>query len=186
MNDRHVPTVLEGLKAYTEEMGVAPEDLPQVEEAYLASRTAGILSERYRRLTQEVLCRLPWEWDVHCTWVIEESEKRSPQGYGSAHREEEGEGDCEQFWVVTLYPAMLDRLSDAACRWVIAHELAHVASGLPTGSIVIRGKPHTRIKGTVDEYQETASKVVHEDTADEIALEWGFSEEMQALLAEDC
>ena len=100
-------------------------------------------------------------------------------------REEEGEAEVEQLWAVTLYPALLERLSDAACRWAIAHEFGHVASGLPMGSIVIKGKPMTKIKGTKDEYEEAPSKDDQEDVAEKIALEWGFSGELTTFLAEE-
>ena len=72
-------------------------------------------------------------------------------------------------WELWLYPPHLDRLSDAACRAVMAHEFAHVASGLPSGIIKIRGKRYSESK----------------DATDMIVLEWGFSEECQALLRED-
>ncbi len=55
-------------------------------------------------------------------------------------------------YVITIYPSLLDRLSDSACRWVFAHECAHIASKLRSGSIVIGGKPYTRLCG--DEYVE--------------------------------
>jgi hypothetical protein len=49
----------------------------------------------------------------------------------------------------------LDGYSDAAIQWVIAHELAHVASGLPTD------KPQRH-------------DVLCEDRADHLATLWGF------------
>jgi len=180
-----VPTVPEGLKAIAKEIGIDSEAFPEFERVWIGSRINDSLPERYRRLTQEELYRLPWDWDRNCEWSVVGSDRRDPSGYGSVLRFEEGEGDYIQEWEVTLYPAMLDLLSDGACRWVIAHELAHVASGIPTGSVVIDGKAATRIKGTVDQYQEAPSKAVHEDAADQIALEWGFSGEMQALVVED-
>lgn len=101
----------------------------------------------------EVLWRLPDGWDQHAHWYVEVGEEGSPLGPGSARRREEEEDDeGYQYWDVNLYPALLDRLSDPACRWVIAHELAHVASGIPTGSVVLGGRLYTRIKGTGDQY----------------------------------
>lgn len=178
-------TVREALIAFAAEARVDPEE-------YLRVRLGGCVGptvpERYRRLVMEVVCRLPEDWDAHATWSVEASEEQNVRGYASALREEEAEGDIEesdQIWTVTLYPALLNRLSDAACQWVIAHELSHVASGLPTGSIVIGGKPHTRVKGTVDRYVEAPERNVCEDAADGRVLDWGFSMELDAFLRED-
>jgi len=154
--------------------------------AYLGSRIDNSLPDRYRRLVEEVLLRLPEGWDERVEWSAEGSGEEHPPCYGSALRLEEDETDGGmQLWEVTLYPALLDRLSDPACCWVIAHEFAHVASGLPVGSVLVGGKPLTRIKGTVDQYQEAATKTDSEVAADRIALEWGFDAERQVFPTED-
>ena len=80
---------------------------------------------------------------------------------------------------------LLNRLSDPACRYAIAHELGHVASGLPQGSILIEGKPHTKVKGTTDEYEEAPATEDQEDVAEKIAMEWGFTGELTTWLKED-
>lgn len=88
----------------------------------------------------------------------------------------------DQGWIVTLYRRNLDTLSDAAVGWVIAHELAHVASGLQTGSIVVGGVPLTQTgRG---QYNPAPSQETHEDAADGIAFQWGFSNELQSYLTE--
>lgn len=154
------------------------------------------LSERMKRLCRDVLERLPPDWDDHRTFDIGESDDRpSPRpgtvGYGSAGRDEEGESlqselppdvKPEQCWRVTLYVKHLALLSDQAVRWVIAHELGHVASGLRTGSLVIGDIPVTRV--TADCYEPAPARNHHEDAADTIALGWGFTEELQRFLAE--
>ena len=86
-------------------------------------------------------------------------------------------------YLITIYPSLLDRLSDSACRWVFAHEFGHIASKLRSGSIVVDGKPYTRQRG--DEYVEAPPKNVKEDAADRIALEWGFDCALQDFLEED-
>jgi hypothetical protein len=115
-------------------------------------------------------------------------------GYACALRFEEVEdldpddleGHGEQLWQVTLYPALLDKLSDPAVGWVIAHELGHVASGCVCG-IVIDGRPVTRIPGTTDQYREIspAEKHKNEGLANAIARAWGFWEEEEAFRAEE-
>jgi Peptidase family M48 len=153
---------------------------------------AGALSGRYKAVVREVLQRLPDGWDEPRTFAIG-IEQGSP-GYACALRFEEVEtmdpddleGHGEQDWQVTLYPALLDKLSDQAVRWVIAHELGHVASGCVCG-IVINGRAHTRIPGTTDQYREisTAEKERNERLANAIARAWGFWTEEQAFRAEE-
>lgn len=155
---------------------------------YLERRLAPPVPNRYRRLVGEILWRLPEAWDVHADWSLDISLKQRSRRYGSTLRIEEGKGDAEktvQHWVVTLNPVLLYRLSDTACRWVIAHEFGHVASGFPTRSIIIGGKPGARVKGTAEENEEAPPQKAHEDAADQHALQWGFSEELQAFLDEE-
>ncbi len=178
-------TVREGLLAGLQDLGYSPERFDEILALWMGNRLSPTLPERYRKLASELVLGLPDDWDRDAVWNIDSSEDESPHSYGSALRIEDEEGDLGQYWEVTLFPALLDRLSDPACRWVIAHELAHVASGIPSGSVVIGGKPYTRIKGTPDRYQEAPSKTVNEDAADEIAMGWGFSGELQAFLADD-
>jgi hypothetical protein len=108
-----------------------------------------------------------------------------PPGYANTFRHDEEGGEYVTPYVVTAFPVLMNRLSDAACRWVIAHELGHIASRLPFGSIVIHGKLYTPVKGTAGEYELAPRKEIQEDTADSIALEWGFDSELQAFFAED-
>jgi hypothetical protein len=155
------------------------------------------LSDRLRLLCQEVLDRLPEGWNEHREIDIEQlDEIPAPPpsggiGYASCLREEEGETlpdelpegiEPEQIYLVTLYRKNLDRLSDKAVQWAIAHELAHAASGLPTGSIVIDGIPYTQV--APDQYVSAPGKDEHEDTADGLAMQWGFTENLQCFLSE--
>ncbi len=175
-------TVRDSLPRIAAQFGVDPDEYARF---YLDRVIAPTAPERYRRLVADVLWRLPEDWDAARTWGVEFSDDPGPRGYASARREEEGEGEIEQLWFVTLYPALLDRLSDAACRWVIAHELGHVASGLPHGSVLIEGKPYTKVKGTTDEYEEAPATEDQEDVASKIAMEWGFTGELTVWLKED-
>jgi ABC transporter substrate binding protein len=89
------------------------------------------LPHRYARLTEEVLFRLPEGWDDERTWSVSTSAEESPKGYACVLREEEGEGETEQLWSMTLFPSRLDTLSDAAVRWAVAHEFGHIAVASP-------------------------------------------------------
>jgi hypothetical protein len=179
-------TVLEAWQNIAREAGANDEEtIRSYVRVRLATHLDPSLPSRYARLTTEVLFRLPEGWDDKRTWSVTPGRKQSPKGYAYALREEEGEGETEQLWSMTLLPSLLDKLSDSAVHWVIAHEFGHIASGLPTGSLGIEGTAHTRVKGTVDRYEPAPEKAIHEDAADSIALSWGFSEELHAFLRED-
>lgn len=144
---------------------------------------------RYKVLLRRVLEQLPDGWDDFRTFGVLLGEGR-PVGYACALRfegvethEGEDEAHSEQTWVVTLYPEWLDHLSDAAVMWVIAHELAHVASGCPCGIATSDGRRITRLWGTVDTYRELGDLEVevNEGTANVIARDWGFSQEETAF-----
>jgi len=155
-------------------------DFDEVLEVWLGSHLSQELPEPYGRLCQEVVFRLPWDWDENETWDVTVDWVASSQCYASVLREEDADGaPC----TITVYPALMDRLSDPACRWVFAHEFAHIASGLRVGSIVVHGKPYTQVRA--GEYEAAPAKTVHEDAADRIAMEWGFTSEHTAWLAED-
>ena len=174
-------TVRDALTAIAKEAGVDPAEHLRV---WLGSHFEPALPERYRRLVTEVVFQLPAEWDAHCVWSVSVDFGSNSLGFGSALRFEEEEANAgdTQRWEITLYPGLLDPLSDSACRWVIAHEFGHVASGFPTGSLTIGETPITRVKGTVDCYEETPSKEVHEGAANGIALKWGFKSEQEEFL----
>jgi Zn-dependent peptidase ImmA (M78 family) len=85
-----------------------------------------------------------------------------------------------------LYPALLDKFSDAAVRWVIAHELGHVASGCVCGAFVIDGRRMTPVLGT-DQYREITDieEDYNEQLANAVARAWGFWSEEQTFRAEE-
>lgn len=178
-------TIREALVRRATEAGA---DSKEYLRLYLERHLAPTVPNRYRRLVADVLWQLPEGWDAHAEWSLHISLAPRPRRYGTAlrveqkQREDEGTG---QRWVITFYPALLDRLSDAACRWVIAHQFGHVASGLPTGSIVIGGQPSPRVQGQSDKAVESPPKKAHEDAADRLGLKWGFSEERQEFLSEE-
>ncbi len=175
-------TVREALLKFIAAEGLDAEEYLRV---YLSNHIDPSMSERYRRLVTEVLWRLPEGWDEARDWFVESSPKSNPRGYASAGHEEEFDGEIYQQWVITLYPALLELLSDVACRWVIAHEFGHVASGLSMGSISIDGTRFSPVKGTANEYEEATSTDDHEDVAEGIAMEWGFSSELTTFLKEE-
>ena len=102
----------------------------------------GLISgSRYYQLAEDVLNRLPEKWDWYRTYSFELSDwlPSVPGGYGSALREEQSETETEmihseQCWTITLYEQSLSGLADDAVKWVIAHELGHVAAGVPCAS----------------------------------------------------
>jgi hypothetical protein len=147
------------------------------------------LPERYRRLCCEVLVKLPSGWDQAADWIVivDLPEAGESDDYGSIRDEEETSDDgIRLYTVIKIYLDQMDRLSDAAWGWVIACKFAHVASRLLHGTITVRGKLYSQVPGAVDEYEETpaTANVVHMDTADRIAMGWGFSAELAAFLAE--
>ena len=163
----------------------------------IESLTVG-LSGRFHVLCSEVLNRLPPEWDEFRNFDFQESQEVTNPGdqegfvcFASSQRFEEEEGlpaelpdgeEADQNWEVTLYTNPLSGLTDAAAKWSIARALAHVASGLPTGSWVI-GRIHmTQTEPGV--YEPAPPKDRREDAADSMAMSWGFTNELQAFLRE--
>jgi hypothetical protein len=123
------------------------------------------LSERYRLLATEVLLRLTSEWDSHAHWEMREGGiEHEVDHHLAGSRLFEWVTAGPQHWEVVLCSAKLDHLPDPAVRGVIAHELGHVASGLPSDKAVRNDE-------------------LSEDRADAIARWWGFEVELQALKA---
>ena len=154
----------------------------EVMKVFWDSKIDPSVPPRYRRLLREVAERLPKGWDDHAEWEVESNPDQHPQGYACVLQYEEGARETVMNYTVTIFPGLLDRLSDSACRWVFAHEFAHIASKVRTGSIAIGGRPYTRVSGA--EYVEAPSKKVHEDAADRIAMDWGFDRELLTFLDE--
>jgi hypothetical protein len=162
-----------------------------MEDQSIASVIASVPEGRYRSLLTIALRRLPEGWDYYRTADVELSGEKPARGYASAHRlteleapidDPKIEGHHEQVWVVTLYSPWRDGFSDEAVLWIIAHEFGHVASGMACGSLMLGGRPHTRVSGHRDVYREIlpAETAVGEKIADAIGRAWGFwSEEEQ-------
>ena len=162
-------TVANQLREICEESGIAFEEFM---ETWLGTKLGPSVPPRYRRLLQEVALALPEAWDDHAEWGVEVGSDENPRGYACALADEEGAGELVTMYTITIYPSLLDRLSDSACRWVFAHEFGHIASKLRQGSIVIKGRPYTKLEG--DQYVEAPPKNVHEDAADQIAFGVGI------------
>ena len=172
-------------------------DPEEVQRVKIESLTVG-LSGRFHVLCSEVLNRLPPEWDEFRTFDFQESQEvPKPDGeegfvgFAKCLRCEDEEElpaelpdgeETEQIWTVTVYTNPLSGLTDAAAKWAIAHELAHVASGLPTGSWVIGRIPMTQTEPGV--YEPAPPKDGRDDAAESIAMNWGFTNELQAFLRE--
>ena len=153
--------------------------------------TGELEGTRYRDLARGVLERLPQGWDDNRTYSIEvpTEEPPMPGVCASAQRIEELESetpDSEQCWIVKLYDQKLSGLSDAAIKWIIAHELGHVKSGLPCGSISIAGMGLTKVDAEPGQYRLIMPKEKdnHEVVADLIARDWGFTAEEKICLDE--
>lgn len=166
------------------------------DDLLLSLKLSGLsgLSPRYQRLVREVYQRIPNAdriFKYRTIDIVESGGDPLCEGAcADTRRLEAGEtlpsetdGPPEQTWLMTLYRKMLDPYSDAAVRWVIAHEFGHIASGLRTGSVVVGGEAYRQ--QSPDVYVPAPSKMIHEDAATEYALmEWGFDVELQACLRE--
>ncbi len=140
----------------------------------LAARIHPDVPERYRRLVLDVLQRLPDGWARGEDWSVTVSGEQAPRGF--AHTAAAA---------VVLYPAMLDTLSDAACRWAIAHEFGHVAPVLPRHA-VIAGGHYLYVGGRWQASAATPERLeqLYEDHADQLAAEWGFGSEAETFSRE--
>lgn len=78
------------------------------------------------------------------------------------------------------YDQTLSKLPDDAVKWVIAHELGHVASGVPCGSLAVGKILLTKIEGDTYRPITADEKEMHEFVADAIARAWGFWDEEEA------
>jgi len=155
-------TVHEALRAFAADSGTTVEVLI---EARLAELVARDVPARYRAILSEVWLRLPEGWDSHAHWELVAGAIDDP-GVGNEYlagaRLLKHEIDALQHWEVRIDPTQLAPFSDAAVRWIVAHELAHVASALPTDRMIRDGE-------------------LSEDRADHFALVWGFGEEHAAF-----
>jgi len=157
---------------------------------------------RYFGLAKDVLEKLPSDWDNPREYVfhVVDTPPPNPDGLGCSRLQNEEEwttepvglqGHEEQVWDVTLYASRLDQFSDGAVKWVIAHELGHVASGLPCGTIVIGRVALTKSLGATNyEGQKVYQSITQKDqdfmerAANLIARAWGFWEEEKTFYEE--
>lgn len=163
-------TVREEIVSFALEHECDPQELIQRHlDEHLAQLTG-----RYRALAADVLLKLPAQWDSHAEWEMVEGNIEHPaegfqqdvdHHFAGARLAEWVTEDLPQHWVVVLCVGRLRALSDMGVRGVVVHELAHVASGLPTD-------PRFR------------NEQLSEDRADSIARWWGFEEELATLAVE--
>lgn len=127
---------------------------------------------RYGGLLKRVAQQLPGGWDYDRMVSVELSGKKTERRYAGTLCEEEAElpqpesavgGHSARSWHVTLYTPWLDRLSDDAVVWVMAHELGHVTAGMPCGPTVL------------------AECEAWEQVADVTARAWGFTREEEVF-----
>lgn len=160
-----VRSVAEGLQAFAAEHAVTYA--AQV-EAWKQSHLHE-LPDRYGRLAMVVALALPDGWDSHAVWTMKvgvikdafDTIYAGSQLVNGPGSDDEGDGFI-QVWEITLCLGHLDRFSDAAVRGVIVHELAHVASALPSD-------PQRR------------NTELCENRADNIAKWWGFVDDLSAV-----
>lgn len=121
------------------------------------------LSERFGRLVQEVISRLPPHWNLvkgkrpRAVIIVETAEPPSEPTV-LAHTELIDRRTKAKYRV-TLYSRNLLEESDDLVLWTIAHELGHVAT--------LR-----LVKYPIEDFVEKL--------ADVIAIKWGFGEERKA------
>jgi hypothetical protein len=134
------------------------------------------VSDRYRLLVMEVLGRLPEGWVGGRVVSVSTADDPTPRGFAYTTKMT---GALFPACQVTLFPARMGALSDAACLWVIAHEFAHVTSPVPPQAMIggrlcpYRGHGRWRLSPLRPE--ELQGK--EEDLADAQACHWGFREE---------
>lgn len=157
----------------------------------IESPIASLEGTRYYELAREVLERLPDGWDYCREYDLEVSESPPPKAdiFAGALRLEDNETSPddprgEQVWTVTLFDQQLVDLPGPAIKWVIAHELGHVASGLPCGSFARGSIAYTRTSENIYRAITKNERELGEVVADAIARAWGFWEEEQALVKE--
>lgn len=138
---------------------------------------------RYRALIIQIIERLPEGWDDLAVWSMRVGEDPPPGVYARVQPDEVTAADEVTSFTIEIFPSMMGLLSDEACRWVIAHEFAHIASGVRHASLVIRGKRYIRVTG--ETYREAPTTDGYENSAESIALAWGFGPEHKAWLTDN-
>jgi hypothetical protein len=120
------------------------------------------LSARYQCLANEVLSRLPSGWHGDRVVRLEESREtlHLAQGQPAVACAAKLQFKSEEAWIVTLYTACLDTLSDEAVRWILARELGRVLS-----------EPNQSWR------HKANATPAQDERAEALALGWGFSSE---------
>ncbi len=178
-------TVREALQDLAIAQRISPDRFAAFERGWLNDRIDLCVPERYRRLARDVIYRFPEGWDGEVEWYLRSRAPAGAPGYGSVLtlEQEKAEEHGPLNWLVVLYVTLLDQLSDPACRWIIAHLLAHLARNLtPPGK-----EPFASARSSEPADPSPpgdAGAESGEDAADRLALDWGFSEELLAFLRE--
>lgn len=121
------------------------------------------VSPRYQLLTKNVLERLPRGWHKDRIIRLEESREmvQLTHGWPAVICAAKLQFKAEQAWIVTLYTASLDALSDDSVRWILAREFGRVRSG------------------DRQPWERKSNGTPIQEKADALAIEWGFSLERQ-------
>lgn len=147
------------------------------------------LPQRYRRLVGGVLHRLPHDWlgersigrrEIEWAVVVSDDIHITHRGcvvLASAARER---FETLQYWTITLFPHVLDELSDRAVLWVIAHEFGHIVARVSPEIARPQGIFVPLFDMDCDEFDDVAVSQLGERCADAYALGWGFLEEKAA------
>jgi hypothetical protein len=125
------------------------------------------LTERYRRLVQDVISRLPDRWNVvrgqppkRVTFTETEDLPEQPMGFAvTLFREDSPFRRTVTEHSILLFSCNLSECTDDVVRWVVAHELGHVVT--------------SHLKRRVSEERR-------EELADSVAVGWRFSREREA------
>jgi hypothetical protein len=119
------------------------------------------LLPRYHRVAGDVMDRLPSGWHGDRIIRVEESREllHLAPGRPAIACTARLQFKADEMWIITLYTARLDRLSDEAVRWILAREFGRLASDPAAWR------------------RTTSLTAAPDDRAEAVALAWGFAEE---------
>jgi hypothetical protein len=137
----------------------------------------GAVPGRYRRLVLEVVKRLPPDWAGSLSVSVKVDLATTPHGFANVHTDPK-----KSAAVITLFPSLLDTLSDSACSFVLAHECGHVRPVLPPRAL-IGSVECLYVEGRWRRTKADTARLtdLYEDAANILADRWGFTAERDAF-----